>query len=361
MKRFILFSVVVLSFSAGVQAQRIEVVDTDGKAVPYAKIYDGNAECIGMTGLNGVLADAKGVGEITVTHVAFKSKEVKLSGQDIRVTLEDADFELGEITVSPKPLVYVQTYYRMFMYDDEDGIIFYRAGLIDNYYDKDDKKLKSSEEHISKGLFGAVTKTLNIMFGPVLKAQSRIRMGRIEESLLKSGKDIQLKITPTAPDRKNVSDYKGLVGTITDDQNAGQRRFAIDAALMKLHHFEANGDTKAVEKREKRNSRKQDKEKTNFIIYNIDSDGNYAPEDFVMKENSHTYDTEEKGKKVHTIIGMQVFSTDRAYVTKDELKQRRKANKIKMTYQNIQQFERQHNIPLLAPVVQAKLDKLWAK
>ena len=56
---------------------------------------------------------------------------------------------------------------------------------------------------------------------------------------------------------------------------------------------------------------------------------------------------------------MQVFTTQRAYVTKDELKQRKKDNKIKMTYANIRQFERDHNIPALVPALQKKLDELW--
>ena len=45
----------------------------------------------------------------------------------------------------------------------------------------------------------------------------------------------------------------------------------------------------------------------------------------------------------------QLFTTDRAYVTKEELKQMKKDNKMKMTYQNIQKFERDHKIPALSP------------
>ena len=50
---------------------------------------------------------------------------------------------------------------------------------------------------------------------------------------------------------------------------------------------------------------------------------------------------------------------DRAYVTKTELKDRKKANKMKLNYANIRQFERDHNIPALAPAVQQKLNELW--
>jgi hypothetical protein len=78
-----------------------------------------------------------------------------------------------------------------------------------------------------------------------------------------------------------------------------------------------------------------------------------------MLERIVSYDEQEEGKPVHKIIAVQTYNTERAYVTKEELKQRKKDNKIKLTYENIMQFERQHNIPPLLPVVQEKLRDIW--
>lgn len=47
--------------------------------------------------LNGILDDVKGAEVVSVTHVAYQPKKVKV-GQGGRVTLEDADFGLPEIT-----------------------------------------------------------------------------------------------------------------------------------------------------------------------------------------------------------------------------------------------------------------------
>ena len=44
---------------------------------------------------------------------------------------------------------------------------------------------------------------------------------------------------------------------------------------------------------------------------------------------------------------------------KAELKQRKKDNKMKLTYENIEQFERQHNIPPLPSAVQQKINEVW--
>ena len=37
----------------------------------------------------------------------------------------------------------------------------------------------------------------------------------------------------------------------------------------------------------------------------------------------------------------------------------RKDSALKMTYQNIRQFERAHHIPAIAPAIQQKLNELW--
>ena len=56
---------------------------------------------------------------------------------------------------------------------------------------------------------------------------------------------------------------------------------------------------------------------------------------------------------------LQVFTTDRAYVDKEELKKLKKENKMKMSYQNIRNFEKAHKIPALLPTIQKKLNELW--
>ena len=45
-------------------------------------------------------------------------------------------------------------------------------------------------------------------------------------------------------------------------------------------------------------------------------------------------------------------------MTKDGLKQIKKDNKMKMTYQNILQFERAHKIPALSPEFQKRIQEI---
>ncbi|MBR6140370.1 MAG: hypothetical protein IKQ37_01205 [Bacteroidaceae bacterium] len=358
MKQF-LFLVAAFMVAMCAKAQKIEVVDSDGNGVPYAMVLTPEAECLGSTGLDGVFADVKGAKAVTISHVAFKPKEVIIDGKDVRVVLEDANFALDEIVVSPKPLVYVQTYYRVFFYENKHGIVYYRAGLTDNVYDRQTGKVKASTKHFSTGYKSFITKLLNTLIGWWFDNLSEIRTKKIEDNLIEKNKDIELKISQTSPGHWIVNDLKGTVGTITDDKQTGWRRIAVNSDLMERHRLEAKGKKKDLAKRDEIDKKTENEVKSEFIIYHVDEDGNYSPEDFVMLEFTNTFDYEYKGEKLHCITGLQTFSTDRAYVTKDELKQRQAANKQqKLSYQDIQQFERKNNIPALAPVVSQAIEKL---
>ncbi len=356
MKKYLLCLAACL-IAIGAKAQKIEVVDTDGNGIPYASILTPDADYIGVTNLEGILSDAKGAKDITVSHVAFKTKRVKLDGKDVRITLEEADFSLEEITVEPKPFIYVQTYYRLYIHNEEDGIIYYRAGLTDNCYDPKKKVVTAKTSHISKAKM-AIIKAIVGMLGSALDELSQIKAEKVEDRILKKGKLMGMTITDVAPGKKRIDDKWGTLGYITDDKDSGLRRFSYDFHKLFMHYMEAKGMDKELAKKKKRDEKKKNRTETDYSVYQIDENGNYGPEDFVMMEDLTNYDVEEDGKTVHSINGMQVYTIERAYVTKEELKLRKKQNKMKMTLQNIKQFEQQHNIPPLPASVQKAIDGL---
>ena len=356
MKKYLLCLAACL-IAIGAKAQKIEVVDTDGNGIPYASILTPDADYIGVTNLEGILSDAKGAKDITVSHVAFKTKRVKLDGKDVRITLEEADFSLEEITVEPKPFIYVQTYYRLYIHNEEDGIIYYRAGLTDNCYDPRKKVVTAKTSHISKAKM-AIIKAIVGMLGSALDELSQIKAEKVEDRILKKGKLMGMTITDVAPGKKRIDDKWGTLGYITDDKDSGLRRFSYDFHKLFMHYMEAKGMDKELAKKKKRDEKKKNRTETDYSVYQIDENGNYGPEDFVMMEDLTNYDVEEDGKTVHSINGMQVYTIERAYVTKEELKLRKKQNKMKMTLQNIKQFEQQHNIPPLPASVQKAIDGL---
>lgn len=354
-----------------VSAQRIQVVDDDGDAIAYASVMTPDAKFLGITDFDGYLADVKGANVITVSHVAYKTQTVDLSKlTEKRIVLEDSDFGLKEITVTPKPYVYVQTYYRTYMYDEHEGIVYYRAGITDNIYERATHKLKTHTTHVSKSYKGIIKTVINMLFGSKIDGTSKLSVRDNDEERKmplelyykkrwKEKYDIDVDVTEVEPDKMCLSDSIGVIGYVIYDKELGQRHFTYDSEEWANRRREREG-TKAEKKRHAKNEAKTtNKVDVDYIIYKMDEDGNVLPEDFMMRMNFSSDDKEEKDGIHHNIFAIQAYAIDRAYVDKDELKQIRKDNKIKASYANIRQFEREHNIPEMEPAVQQKLDELW--
>lgn len=359
MKKFFMVTAVALMAVINGWSQRLQVIDSEGNPIPYASVLNPDAEYIGITNLEGVVADLKGAEDIIISHIAFRTKILKPSGKDLVVTLEDANFDMPEIIVQPKPYIYVQTYYRMYFYSSDDGMYYYRAGLTDNTYDIAKKTVDGKTKVVSKAKY-ALLKTAFGMIGAMLDQHSQIKPKSFEERMKERGKAVKVEFKDVAPGKQIISDFKGTIGYVTDDMVNHLRRYSYNSHQFFLHKLEAEGKDKILEKKKKRGERRKNKEESDYYLYSIDDNGKYGPEDLVMFQNMSSWDySHDDDKTEHIIIGMQVFTTDRAYVTKEELKERRKANKMKLSYANIRQFELEHNIPAIAPAIQQKLNELW--
>ena len=107
-----LAAILSLCGAMSVKAQKIEIVDMDGNAVPYASVMTADAALIGVTGMDGVIADIGGPKTVVISHVAYQPKTARVGADGLRVTLEDADFNLPEITVTKKDYTYLQQFER---------------------------------------------------------------------------------------------------------------------------------------------------------------------------------------------------------------------------------------------------------
>ena len=353
LRKGILLVVVSMLTTISIQAQRIRTIDKDGQPIPYVSIMTTDAKFIGITDLDGVIADVKGVDTITVSHIAYKPKLYKVNGKSGSITLEDADFGLPEIVVKKKPYVYVQTYYRTLYFDDSLGVAYYRSGLTDNVIDRAKKKLSASTHKTSKAKYAVLKAAINTLAGSKMDQLSELKMKKVEDNE-------KYKITPNGANKKLISDSKSVIGSIIDNPSTGERRISIDVHKMTQHKLEATGNAKKIAKEQKREAKNKNRVDSDYLIYRIDENGSYLPEDFVMMQDITSYDKEEKdGKLVHTVMMLQVFTIDRAYVDKEELKKLKKENKMKMSYQNIRNFEKAHKIPALTPNIQKKLNELF--
>ena len=104
MKRVIQMVFVAIMVSISAQAQKIQVVDADGNAIPLVSVLTEDGVLIGTTDISGTLTDVKGATKVVLTHVAYKTQLVSVASlTDGRVTMEDVDYGLAEVVVKPKP------------------------------------------------------------------------------------------------------------------------------------------------------------------------------------------------------------------------------------------------------------------
>ena len=182
LRKGILLVVVSMLATISIQAQRIRTIDKDGQPIPYVSIMTTDAKFIGITDMDGVIADVKGADTITVSHIAYKPKLYKVNGKSGSITLEDADFGLPEIVVKKKPYVYVQTYYRMLYFDDSLGVAYYRSGLTDNVIDRAKKKLSASTHKTSKAKYAVLKAAINTLAGSKMDQLSELKMKKVEDN-----------------------------------------------------------------------------------------------------------------------------------------------------------------------------------
>jgi hypothetical protein len=67
MKRVIKMVFVAIMVSISAQAQKIQVVDADGNAIPLVSVLTEDGVLIGTTDISGTLTDVKGVAKVAPT------------------------------------------------------------------------------------------------------------------------------------------------------------------------------------------------------------------------------------------------------------------------------------------------------
>ena len=341
--------ILVICGTMSVQAQKIQVVDKEGKGIALASVMDGNGVLIGMTDLNGVLADVKGAANIAVTHVAYKAKSVNVGSlTDGRVTMEDNDFGIDEVVVMPKPLIYTELYYRFYAYVD-DSLRTFIAGIVPYNYNLQKKKRTVKFSDYACAVF-------NLKDVSWWKVRSeRMVLGGVrttpgEQSLVDGAwkKSYFIEKEADGVNRWKIFNPRETVGTLVHAN--GLSTITIDGGKAQMYANERKGEKKLLKKRQEVNYTFQYVE-----VFRLNDDGEVGRDDYVMSLNHWEHD----GKKGRETYIVEAWVTDRGYMTEDEFKQKRKDIDAlsstqaynHMPLEELEAYERQHNIPAISDEV----------
>ena len=334
MKKTILITCLMLLCVIPLHAQRIQVVDGDGTPIPYVTVTTTQGKFIASTDIDGWI---ESVGENTTIHlsqVAYKPLTIAVADiTDGRITLDEAGYDLPEVVVKPKDLLYCQTYFRD-VYIDDDGPIYYRAGVIDNAYDIAKKEVSAKTHHLSRAQSG---------FWKALYSST-------------SGQYDQFSRLPEESyyDKIRGLQQKGSI-TLTDAGNGRQ--------ITYRNHIKNKEKQEKAAKKGKTfvpDTVKQQRTSTTiYQVYRTDSVGNSRTDDFVMSQLTVIGRHRHSGTEY--LIQVQSYATDYAYIDKKEYKQQRKDNEVDMNIDELRRFEKVNKIPPLAPNIQEQINKFIDK
>ena len=357
MKRVLFLVAAVMMVATGAWAQKIQVVDADGQGIPLVSVMNDDGVIVGITDLDGCLADVKGTQRLTFTHVAYKPQTLNLSLlSDGRVTMEDLDNNLSEIVVKPKPYVYVETYYRAYGFIN-DSLRYYTAGIMPNAYDEEKDKLEKGSLYDCYGEFYPST-GVSFIWGARVR---NLNPGKIHTPTAKSlqpggkaSKKYYLTLTDEGNGRQRISNSEGTVGYI--DTRNGQARTTLDAGKAQLYANKVNGENRLQKVREDKGYSYRYTD-----IFDIDTEGNSDMTDLVM----YTNHWEWSGSKGRDKLIIETYTTSRGYKDKKEWKARKKELKNEytfyMTLDELEEYANSHNIPALTPNMRAVIEGLKKK
>ena len=327
------------------QSQTIQVVDENGHGIGLASVTDGNGVLIGLTDINGVLADVKGNRTVAITHVAYKPKTVTVASlPDGRVTMEVNNFGLNELVVTPKPLLYTELYYRFYAYVD-DSLRTFVAGIVPYTWNFQKKKQTAKFSAYTCAVFN-----LKDVSWWKVRSESMVEgalRSNPAEKLISDGtwkKKLFIEQVPLGENRWVIVNPVDTVGTLV--RANGLSTFTVDGAKVQMYVNEQLGQTKMLKRRQDKNYAYEYVE-----VFRINDDGEVGREDYVMSLNHWEHDG-SKGRETYIV---EAWVTDRGYMTDEQFKQKRKdldAMNTKQAWNHmpievLEAYERQHNIPAI--------------
>ena len=332
-------------------AQRIQVVDSDGLGIPLVTVLNEDGNMIGATNLDGVFDNLKGAAKVTLTHVAFKPQTVIVADfTDGRITMEDNNYNLAEIVVKPKPYIYVETYYRAYVYRN-DSLIYFKCGIMPNTYDP---KKTTFDYGSSEKAYVEFAPTMGIAINWGVRVDVSGHAGKLTMNGFPSDEAFRdkymVETTEQGPNRKTYSNEEGVVGSFVN--NGNQARMTLDAGKMQMYANKAEGQTKLLKQREEKGY------KYKFtLIHNCSDEMNYDPTNFAMRSDHWEYDD----KKSHVTMVVETYASDHGYMDKDDFKAKKqeiKNNYKGATLQSLEAYATAHNIPAISPIMLQAVQKL---
>lgn len=145
--KFRIFTILLLFVSLNVSGQAVLLDKTTGQCISFAQILNNKGAVIGTTDIEGNLPQDLNDEVVTIQHIAYNPENVKSSlfKKDTPIYLTPIEYQLDAVTVTAKNREYIhlRTYFRSYQLNDS-CMKYFRDGYLDFFIDtkhKDAEKL----------------------------------------------------------------------------------------------------------------------------------------------------------------------------------------------------------------------------
>lgn len=347
-----------ITASFRMHAQQLELTDADNNPVVFATILNEDGRFLGYSDLNGRLPDLQQSRRLFISHVAYEPADIDvqtLTGTTI--VMKEANIGLDEVKVSPKPIIRMRKFYRLYFWKD-DKVYYFRTGITDYYYNKQTRKTTSrklASEHHSRAPFGL----LNLL--PWSKAFEREDTTAYDRLL--SGKNNR-RMVPVDVLRSRIVMKDSITGFVVKDTLRQQLRIVDDPSKWPTKET----TSKKKDKKKKDSDKEKDEDRyamTNrqsksIVAYHYDGTENPRGEDLIYRTFFAKYGGHDnkKEKDIQLEFSLTDYTIELEYLTEKEAKERMKEKFPKMGRKEIDALARQKGIPTLSNKTATLLDQM---
>lgn len=141
---------ILLFMSLNVSGQAVLLDRTTGQRISYAQILNDKGAVVGTTDIDGNLPQDLKDENVTIQHIAYNPKNVKsvLFEKDTPIYLTPIEYQLNAVTVTAenREYIYLRTYFRSYQLNDS-SMKYFRDGYLDFFIDT---KHKDAEKFVVK-------------------------------------------------------------------------------------------------------------------------------------------------------------------------------------------------------------------
>lgn len=328
-KKLIIYFLFVFCSVVNIFAQKIQVLDGQNNAVAFAGIRSEDGSILGYTDINGFLPEIHNASIIYISHVSFSPTKVEMANvQDNIIRLKESVIPLKEIDVKSQNVdyIHIRCFYRVCL-SVAAKIKFFDMGIADYFIDP---KKKEEETHLLTHVNYSNIVYLDLLLAsipPELGTTSTLEKLKTDSSYIFIKKGIH---------NQDILRSGTLVGRVIQDSDKQLYHLYLDREKIDSTNYKPYSNHGSMKSRDCYSN-------TVCIFHQNENEDYTSMKDFISETNRWTKHSASSKDQVD--FELDGYALEKNYLTKKEMKKKKREKFPEMSYQQLEQFCKEHQIP----------------